>query len=873
MLSQQIRKNFLEYFQKHNHTVVASSTVIPQDDPTLLFSNAGMNQFKDVFIGSGQRAYTRAATSQKCIRAGGKHNDLDNVGHTSRHLTFFEMLGNFSFGDYFKEEAIRFAWEVSTQVLEFDPQRIWPTVFESDDEAFELWQKYVPISRITRLGEKDNFWAMGETGPCGPCSELLYDRGTLFGQASSPREDKTGERFLEFWNLVFMQFNRQLDGSLLTLPKPSIDTGAGLERVISLKMGVDTVFETDLFTHLIHRIEHISSAKYDPANPKSASFRVIADHLRSLSFAIADGAQPSNVDRGYVLRKILRRAVRYGKAIGFEQPFLAKALPALLDCMGQDYPELIKNQSRICEILTLEEEGFWRTLRRGGRLLADVCSQAKQDQRPISGREAFNLKDTYGLPLDEILLLAHDEGLSVNAESFNEYERQAKEISRANHKKTHQIAKPSQFEALLDQGLNCQFLGYEQATCQSQIVALYSGENSVQILQEGQEGIVVLATTPFYAEKGGQVADTGNLDTTCGQFEVLDVQNPIGSIIIHQGRVLQGTISVGELAHARIDETRRAAIARSHSATHLLHWALTQVLGEHIQQKGSLVDADALRFDFSHHKPLTADQIKQIEQLINSKIMLATSINCYEKPYSEAQHDSKIKQFFAEKYGEWVRVVDINFSKELCGGTHVQNTCEIAQVRLTNESSIASGIRRIEALCGQAALELAQAQSGILEKACEILKCNEQGLIERVEQILQHTAAVEKSLADFKRQQLRQIALNLKARSQTIGSHKVIMEQNPTDIASLSALMEEMSDFEGLCAIACHTDQRVQLAIRVGPQAAGLGLKANTLVQELAGYIEGKGGGRPDMAQAGGKRPLGLSELFESLRAKLSDKR
>ena len=524
MLSQEIRRKFLEFFKKREHAVVPSSPVVPHDDPTLLFNNAGMNQFKDVFLGLSKRDYTRATSSQKCIRVGGKQNDLDNVGHTSRHLTFFEMLGNFSFGDYFKKEAIAYAWEVTTEVFQFAPEKLWITVLEGDDEAFELWQKHVPIDRIIRMDEKDNFWAMGDTGPCGPCSELYYDRGSQFGDAPNPKEDATEERYLEFWNLVFMQDNRDKSGHVDPLPNQSIDTGGGLERIVSLKLGVDNIFHTDILQHLIGQIERVSGKKYDRNDPVLApAFHVIADHLRSLSFAIADGAQPSNTDRGYVLRKLLRRAVRYSRTqLGIEEPFLAKVFPALLETMGEDFTELVNAKDRIEEILTSEEEAFIRTLKRGGNILSKVVADAlKSPAKQISGEDAFKLKDTYGFPLEEILLIAKDSNLQVNIDSYQLLEEKAKKLSRSARSVEGQEAKETLFSDFVEKHGECVFTGYTDQEAETEILALIENGEFVQSLSEGAEGSVILKQTPFYAEKGGQVADFGDITNENALFQVL----------------------------------------------------------------------------------------------------------------------------------------------------------------------------------------------------------------------------------------------------------------------------------------------------------------------------------------------------------------
>jgi alanyl-tRNA synthetase len=542
MISQEIRRNFLKYFKDKGHAVVPSSSVIPHDDQTLLFTNAGMNQFKDVFLGKSKRDYTRAATSQKCIRVGGKHNDLDNVGHTARHLTFFEMLGNFSFGDYFKSDAIAYAWEVSTKIYTLDPEKIWITVFREDDEAFELWKTIVPEKKIVRMDEKDNFWAMGDTGPCGPCSELYFDRGEKYGSAQSPREDVDGTRYLEFWNLVFMQFNRDQTGKMADLPKQSIDTGSGLERVAALKLGVETVFATDVLRSLIAQIENTSGKKYIPDDPHLApAFHVISDHIRSLAFAMADGAQPSNVERGYILRKLVRRAVRYGRMLGMQEPFLARILPRLIETMGPDYHELINSQSRIAEMLTLEEEAFIRTLKRGGNILNNIIEHAQTSaNKQITGEEAFKLKDTYGFPLEEILLIAKDTGLQVNLDAYQLLEEQAKERSRVAKVVHVQEVEESLFKNYVEKHGTCTFLGYDSTSAEGTIMALVVNGIFVDAMEEGQEGMVILNRTPFYAEKGGQVGDIGILSHHQAHFDVTDCYTPYSGVILHVGRLEKG---------------------------------------------------------------------------------------------------------------------------------------------------------------------------------------------------------------------------------------------------------------------------------------------------------------------------------------------
>ncbi|HSX04389.1 MAG TPA: alanine--tRNA ligase, partial [Rhabdochlamydiaceae bacterium] len=752
MLSQETRRKFLHYFKQKGHAIVPSSPVVPHDDPTLLFTNAGMNQFKDVFLGKSVRDYKRATTSQKCIRVGGKHNDLDNVGHTSRHLTFFEMLGNFSFGDYFKEKAIEYAWEVATEIFEFPAEKIWPTVFEKDEEAYVLWQKYVPEKRIMRMGEKDNFWAMGDTGPCGPSSELLFDRGEKYGKAKNPKEDLTGERFLEFWNLVFMQFNRDATGKFTPLPNQSIDTGAGLERIISLKMHVDNVFLIDIFQHIIRSIEKVSHKKYSPENQQTApAFHVIADHLRSLAFAIADGAQPSNVERGYVLRKLLRRAVRYGKVLELGDPFLARILPALVETMGDDYPELVSAGDRIAEVLTLEEEQFYRTLKRGGNILNGIIEKSlKSSLKQITGEDAFKLKDTYGFPLEEILLIAKDTGLQVNMETFQLLEEKAKETSRGAHSVHGQEAEENLFKSFAAKNGPSKFVGYTDTESESRVIGIVKNNQFVQSLNEHEEGMILLDKTPFYAEKGGQIADIGTLTHEKARFKVTQCQNPLPGVIVHIGKMEHGFLSLGETVLARIDEKRRQGIANHHTATHLLHLALQKILGSHIRQAGSLVEEKRLRFDFNHHKALSLEEIRQIEDFVNDKIREDRTIKTYELSFEEAQKKPEIKQFFGEKYGKSVRVVDIEDSKELCGGTHTAHTGTIGYFRITKEMSVAAGVRRIEAVSGKAAEEFARKHEDLLNESAAILKTTPSKLVERAALLLEENEKTKKEMRALK---------------------------------------------------------------------------------------------------------------------------
>lgn len=865
MLSEQIRRQFLEFFKKRQHAVIPSSSVVPHDDPTLLFINAGMNQFKDVFLGKSERDYSRAATAQKCIRVGGKHNDLDNVGHTSRHLTFFEMLGNFSFGNYFKEQAILYAWEVSTTIFGFDSERIWVTIFQEDDEAWELWKKIVPEKRIVRMGEKDNFWAMGETGPCGPCSELYYDRGGA--DVPSPKEDEAGERFLEFWNLVFMQYNRDTSGQLQPLPKQSIDTGAGLERIISLKMGVESVFETDILRNLIAQIEEVSKKRYEPKDSATApAFHVIADHIRSLSFAIADGVQPSNVERGYILRKLLRRALRYGRNLGLQEPFLGRLLPRLIDTMGRDYPELVFSKSRIAEVLFAEEEAFIRTLKRGGNILNTVVEKAQgRAQKQISGEDAFKLKDTYGFPLEEILLIAKDTGLEVNLDSYKQLEEQAKERSRSSRSVEAEQVEETIFKEFSSKHPACTFVGYTQMSSKAEVKALIVEGAFVPVIREGQEGIILLDRTPFYAEKGGQVGDKGTLTSEGVQFNVLDCSNPYPGVIAHQGKLLKGELAVGDRVDAQVESLRRQNIARNHTATHLLHWALQQVLGAHIRQAGSIVDDHRLRFDFNHHKALTKEEIRHVERLVNEKVRESRDVKSYEISYDEAQKHSEIKQFFGEKYGAKVRVIDIDYSKELCGGTHTHNVGTIGLFRIVKEGSISAGVRRIEALTGALAETYVYETEDDLLSCCEQLKTTPAHLVERVAALIEENKRDACLLKGFKRARLKSNAEELVRKAQEVAGIPLIAASVDVESALVQEFIEDLSHLlrSGVILLGIKTEGKCQLIAKISADLWKKGFSAVELIKEIAPCIEGSGGGKEGHAQAGGKKPEGITLAFE----------
>ena len=863
MISQEIRRCFLRYFKEKGHAALPSSPVVPHDDPSLLFINAGMNQFKDVFLGKAHRDYNKATTTQKCIRVGGKHNDLDNVGHTSRHLTFFEMLGNFSFGNYFKDQAIPYAWEVSTQIFKLDPEKIWITIFQDDEEAFELWKIIVPEKRIIRLGEKHNFWAMGETGPCGPCSELLYDRGIKYGDSPSPKEDLSGERYLEFWNLVFMQCNRDVFGKMSPLPQQSIDAGSGLERIVSLKMNVETVFATDILRSLIAQIEQVSGKTYDKNNREMApAYHVIADHIRSLSFAIADGAQPSNIERGYVLRKLIRRAVRYGRMLGLNDPFLAQVLSRLIETMGEDYPELKTSQSRITEILTLEEEAFQRTLKRGGNILNAVITDAKnRPLQEITGKEAFKLKDTYGLPIEEILLIAKDVHLTINLDAYHLMEEKARQISRSAHIAHAQEVKESIYQDFLAKHRASQFLGDQVLEAEGTILGLIVKGRVVEELKEGEEGQIILNQTPFYAEKGGQIGDTGTLFHIDSLITVTDCQTPYSGLIVHQGKCVKGKIVTGDTVQASVTTPRRLLIQNNHTTTHLLHWVLQQVLGSHILQAGSVVDDKRIRFDFNHHKPLSQIEIEQIEDLVNEKIRFNQPIQTYEISYEEAQKRSDIKQFFGDKYGAKVRVIDIEFSKELCGGTHTTQTGTIGYFRIVKEGSIAAGVRRIEGVTGLAAEEFSRAK----EKGFQ-LKITEMG--QEHKKLVQQLKSVRRTL-------LREMAQTLVQNTIPIGSIPFLTAIVPLKSEELSILAEDLSAKlpSSVILLAIRDSDKCQLLLKVSPDLIPKGIQAVQIIKAIAPFIGGSGGGKLDSAQAGGPWPHEIEKAFEKVKELLQSVR
>lgn len=875
VLSKKIRRDFLEYFIQRNHVGVPSSPLFSSSDPSLLFTNAGMNQFKDIFLGNTPSDYENAVSVQKCLRVGGKHNDLENVGHTSRHITFFEMLGNFSFGGYFKKEAIRYSYEVTTTLFGFPPDRLWVTVFENDLESLELWKEWMPASRIITMGARENFWQMGDCGPCGPCSELLYDRGPKYGKATSPKQDISGERYLEFWNLVFMQDNKEANGQVTKLPKPSIDTGVGLERVVSLSMGVESVFETDILFSLIQNIEAIFSIPYTKKQSlQSASFRVIADHIRALSFAISDGAIPGNTDRGYIIRKLLRRSIIYSKNLGATAPFHAKLVPPLIELMGEDYPELIASRSKIEEILTLEEENFFKILQRGGNLIEPILQKAtKRSSKEIEGHEAFLLKDTYGLPFDEIVLLAKDRGLTVDVQKYTNLERQAKDRSR----KSATFSTKStalQLDIPLFQDVETTFVGYETDVIDTSIVAIsQNGHVERSIHLEHPEAIIILKETPFYAEKGGQVGDTGILQCSQGKFYVQETKF-YKNVIAHIGKLLRGTLSVGDTVHASIDVKRRRRIEETHSATHLLNFSLSKILGSHIRQAGSLVDVGRLRYDFTHHKGLTELEIRNIEQLVQEKIAQNHPISTTLLSLAAAQKDKTIIQAFGEKYGSEVRVVNIHdVSRELCGGTHAASTGSIGLFRIIKESSIGTGIRRIEACIGLQAQEFMYKREDILQQLSKLLEVPIATIPVALLNYQKETLALREQIKQFTQNKIEAIVIKLMKKSEKIDSTSIFASQveiEKESLVTVSNTLIEKAPSSAIFLIAQH-NQSYPILVRLTLDLIKKGLAANQLLQDILHFMGGRGGGNSSMAQGTAKSLDRLSDAFALFNQKIKE--
>ena len=856
MTSNELRTAFLEYFGEHDHEIVQSSPLVPGNDPTLLFTNAGMVQFKDVFLGTDQRSYSRAATSQRCVRAGGKHNDLENVGYTKRHHTFFEMLGNFSFGDYFKRDAIRYAWQFLTEILELPPERLWVTVFNDDDEAADIWLKEMKIDpeRFTRMGEKDNFWAMGDTGPCGPCSEIFFDHGPDVegGPPGSPDED--GDRYVEIWNLVFMQFDRSADGEMKSLPKPSVDTGMGLERIAAVMQGVHSNYEIDLFANLIQAIADTLGVK----NDGNASLNVIADHIRACAFLVVDGVLPGNEGRGYVLRRIIRRAIRHGKKLGHDELFFHKLVAPLAKEMGGAYPELVEAQAHVEKVLEKEGRRFAETLHHGMEILEDAIDGLSGDELP--GDVVFKLYDTYGFPVDLTADFARERGIGIDHAGFDAAMAEQKSKAKA----------ASKFGMTADGSLKTDaesaFLGYEGVEGSSEVVEIFKDGESAKSLGEGESGAIVLSATPFYAESGGQVGDIGILADDGKLFRVDDTQKS-GKANVHYGAVEAGEIRVGDQLDAIVDADRRQAIRLNHSATHLMHAALRNVLGDHVQQKGSLVNEDKLRFDFSHYDAVTAEEIAEIEAQVNDEVRRNVAAETKLMGYDDALESGAVA-LFGEKYGDKVRVLRFgDFSVELCGGTHVDRTGDIGLFKITSEGGVAAGVRRIEAVTGTGALEFVEANQRMLSDMAGLLKSQPDQALTKVEQLLKRTKELEKELAAARQALVTGQSTDHSGDVKEIGGIKVLATR--MDGADAKTLRDAVDRFKdklknAIVVVGSVEDGKVRLAAGVTKNNTDR-IRAGDLIKPVAEQVGGKGGGRPDFAQAGGSNPDALDRALGSV--------
>ena len=867
----EIREKFLRYFESKGHTIVASSPLVPANDPTLLFTNSGMVQFKDVFLGREQRPYKRATSSQRSVRAGGKHNDLENVGYTARHHTFFEMLGNFSFGDYFKRDAIHYAWELLTKVYQLPAERLWVTVYQDDDEAFEIWANEVgvPVDRIIRIGDNkgaryasDNFWQMADTGPCGPCSEIFYDHGPEVwgGPPGSPEQD--GDRYIEVWNLVFMQFERDESGTLTPLPKPCVDTGMGLERIAAVLQHVHSNYEIDLFQNLIKGVARETGCK-ELTNP---SLRVIADHIRACSFLVVDGVIPGNEGRGYVLRRIVRRALRHGNKLGQTQPFFYKCVADLVKQMGDAYPELVRESARVAATLKQEEERFGETLEKGmGILNAALAVLAKGSK--LDGQTAFTLYDTFGFPLDLTADVCRERGVEIDEAGFEVAMTRQREQARA-------AGKFKAVETLEYSGEPTTFVGYETLSQSAKITALYRDGLAVQSVQTGDHAVVVLSKTPFYAESGGQVGDAGGLSASHATFVVEDTQKISADVFGHHGVVLSGELKVGEEIKASVDLVRRAHTVRNHSATHLLHKALREVLGTHVQQKGSLVDAEKTRFDFSHNQAVSDDEIRRIEEIVNAEILSNQATRAQVMAFDDAIAHGAMA-LFGEKYGEQVRVLDIGSSCELCGGTHVSRTGDIGLFKITSESGVAAGIRRIEAVTGENALSLLQSLEERMAQAATLIKAPPTELPARLAQIMDNVRAMEKEIARLKSKLAASAGDDLVGQAIDVGGVKVLAVQiDGADVASMRETLDKLKGALKSAAIVLASVDSGKVTLIAGVTADLIQtLKAGELVNHVALQVGGKGGGRPDMAQAGGTDPSNLPKALASVKAFVEAKR
>ncbi len=868
MTGNEVRQSFLQFFADHGHTVVPSSSLVPRDDPTLLFTNAGMVQFKDVFLGRESRPYTRAATSQKCMRAGGKHNDLENVGRTARHHTFFEMLGNFSFGDYFKTDAIAYAWAFVTQTLGLPRERLYVSIYQNDDEAFQIWRTQigVPVERIFRFGEKDNFWAMGDTGPCGPCSEIFYDHGPELscGRASCTVGCDC-DRYVEIWNLVFMQFERDLSGQLTALPRPSIDTGMGLERITAVLQGVHSNYDTDLLRPIIRFVGELIGKRYGADEAHDVAMRVIADHARATSFLLSDGVLPSNEGRGYVLRRIIRRAARHGRLLGFVEPFLHKVLGAVADDMGGAYAELNASRQFAANVTLHEEERFAYTLETGMRVLARVSAEIRQrGEEQIPGEEVFKLYDTYGFPLDLTEEIVRDQGLALDLAGFERAMDHQREQARAAWKGSGEEVVNPVYPTLANRLGSTRFLGYDTLEAQGSVLAILKNDQLVEAAEEGSEVEIIVDQTPFYAEGGGQVGDTGLLVNPHVILEVKDTKRPLHDLIVHRALVKGGRVRVQDVLHARVESHRRQAIALNHTGTHILHATLKQVLGDHVKQAGSLVAPDRLRFDFTHFGRLADREVYRVEDLVNERIREDRPVEVVHSALHDALQMGAVA-LFGEKYGDDVRVVKIgDFSMELCGGTHLRSTGEIGLLKVTQISGVAAGVRRIEALTGEAAFAHVRREEAVLNELRELLKAQAfeepmrvQRLIEQVRELEHEVEILKGRLANAHTQDV------LRGVTEVNGVKVLTLHEgsmNPKDLRALVDMARERLR-SGVVVAATVVDEKVALVTGVTPDLTHR-VHAGQLAKALASLVDGSGGGRADMAQAGGRSPEKLLEAL-----------
>jgi len=878
MTSAEIREAFLEFFRSKNHDIVPSASIVVRNDPTLLFTNAGMNQFKDVFLGFDKRPYSRATTSQKCIRAGGKHNDLDNVGYTARHHTFFEMLGNFSFGDYFKHDAIQYAWELLTQVYKLPHEKLWVTVYAEDDEAYDIWNKTVgvPAERIVRIGDNkgaryasDNFWMMGDTGPCGPCTEIFYDHGPEIagGPPGSPNED--GDRYIEIWNNVFMQFNRDEAGVMHKLPKPSVDTGMGLERLAAVLQHVHSNYEIDTFVNLLAAAKNaVDAAGGVDCDPDSPSLKVIADHIRACSFTVTDGVIPSNAGRGYVLRRIARRAIRHGYKLGARKPFFYTLVAALSKEMGEAYPELRQAEQRVTDVLKQEEEGFFRTIANGMEILeAALTTLDKTGAKVIDGETAFKLHDTYGFPVDLTADVCRERGVTVDSAGFDAAMQRQKDKARA-------AGKFKMAAGLEYAGASTTFHGYEHLVREGvKVSALYVEGSPVDVARAGDDAVVVLDETPFYAESGSQVGDIGELRNASSRFVVDDTIKVQASVFGHQGQLVEGELRVGDVVNARVDAERRARTIRNHSATHLMHKALREVLGGHVQQKGSLVNAERTRFDFAHNAPLTDADIAKVEALVNAEILANAATQARVLPIEEAQKTGAM-MLFGEKYGDEVRVLDIGSSRELCGGTHVQRTGDIGLFKIVAETGIQAGVRRVEAVTGHNALAYLQSLEGTVNQIAGTLKTAPAEVPARLSQVMEQVRALEKELAAVKGKLASSQGDELLSQAVDMKGLKVLAAVlEGGDAKSLRETLDKLKDKlkTAVIVLAAVDGNKVQLAAGVTNDSIAK-VKAGELVNFVAQQVGGKGGGKPDMAMAGGTDPKNLAAALASVQGWVAER-